>query len=186
MRAMKTPTLAPGEKMLFASGIHWKDYVIPLTVIFLAALLSMTSIASRRPLTQGLLDALGSPQFFADAHSAALLTAVERLTLLVLAIHAIRKAVTLAFTGYFVTDRRVIRMTGWLNTLTTEIRIERCKVMDVKQNIIEKIFATGDVLITTAETSLLLEDVPQVRTFARTINERVDAISSETYEIREL
>ncbi len=184
MTAAKTPALLPGESLIFSSGIHWKNLLGPgaITAAALAALLSPAHHAGKS-LFDALLRAVGADMFSVAPEHAATVVALEDLILLYVAFKAVAAAVRLLYTGYFVTTRRVIRTTGWLNTRSTEIQISRCKVIDVTQSLWEKAFSTGDIRISTAETTLFFDDVPQVKEFAAKIQERVSEIENDIMEL---
>ena len=183
MTAAKTPALLPGENLIFSSGIHWKNLLGPAVIIVAAfAILGWKAGNAERPFLDAILMALDtgmvvSPEWSAD------INILEVAVLLLISAKAIAAAVRLLYTGYFVTTRRVIRTTGWLNTRSTEIQISRCKVIDVTQSLWEKVFSTGDIRISTAETTLFFDDVPQVKEFAAKIQERVSEIENDIMEL---
>lgn len=168
------PRLMPGEQILFASGIHWKNYIIPLLALaVLAILLALKSRMHGMPLTNYWIAYAGDDAFILGGKAAGAVALAEYAAIVWMALAAAVGIVRRMKIGYFVTDRRIIKMWGWLNLHSTEIQLNRCKAVHVKENIYERIFGTGDAVITTAETQVYFDDVPQVRTFADIIEENV-------------
>lgn len=179
MKPYVKPHLSPGEELLFASGIHWKNYIVPFVAgVVLMALLILKAFYATEPLTNDWIRAFGGTFVLGGAAGSAA-SAAEYLAISFLLAADIVGVMRRLCVGYFITGRRIILMSGWLNLHSTEIQLTRCKAVAVKENIYERIFGTGDVIVYTAETQVYFDDVPHVRAFATLIQDTVSEIQIE-------
>lgn len=118
--------LQPGEKILFASTIHWLVYAPGAALIVVVLVLAFSGMNS------------ASAFLWQTAAFFVLLAALFSL------IGAWFRRWT---TEIAVTDRRVIYKRGFIRRRTIEMNMEKVESVDVSQSIPGRIFNYGDVLI---------------------------------------
>lgn len=166
-------TLFDGEKVILTTGLHWINLIIPTLMSFLfAALLIFRCMNMKLSLINILTNHAVIPSEY--QRTAALTGAL--LLFIILMNFLVRIAITL-LTRYFITDKRVIITSGLLTIRLSEMLLDRCETVTLSQNILERILDTGDIMIISAGSSLILKDVPEVNSFRMQIIE-----ASETFK----
>ena len=117
--------LQPGEKILFASTIHWLIYT-PAILLLIAAIAAT-------------FQTLGGSEF------------VWRLISLLCFAAALLSAARAWFkrwtTEIAVTNRRIIYKRGFIRRHTIEMNMDKVESVDVNQSLLGRIFGYGDVLV---------------------------------------
>ncbi|HEY4862746.1 MAG TPA: PH domain-containing protein [Xanthobacteraceae bacterium] len=117
--------LQPGEKILFASTIHWLIYT-PAILLLIAAIAAT-------------FQTLGGSEF------------VWRLISLLCFAAALLSAARAWFkrwtTEIAVTNRRIIYKRGFIRRHTIEMNMEKVESVDVNQSLLGRILGYGDVLV---------------------------------------
>jgi uncharacterized membrane protein YdbT with pleckstrin-like domain len=117
--------LQPGEKILFASTIHWLIYT-PAILLLIAAIAAT-------------FQTLGGSEF------------VWRLISLLCFAAALLSAARAWFkrwtTEIAVTDRRIIYKRGFIRRHTIEMNMDKVESVDVNQSLLGRILGYGDVLV---------------------------------------
>jgi len=189
---MATAAGGEGERTLYCGRIHFKNYMAPA-----AALLALTAIFFTRAANHDGTTAIemaaaltGVPSLIPPHGVKIMLLTLEQILTAIFMAHFCGRMARLSAIRYRITDRRLMRTTGWLTTNVTQVSLQRCRMVNVKQNVIEKIFRTGDVTVATTEGTIYLEDVPDVQRFAEIINERLSqmdgACGNEKINIKDI
>ncbi len=116
--------LQPGEKILFASTIHWLIYV-PAILLLIAAIVAAFWAGSGSEVWRWI-----SLLCFALALLSAARAWFKRWT-----------------TEIAVTDRRVIYKRGFIRRHTIEMHMDKVESVDVSQSVLGRILDYGDVLV---------------------------------------
>lgn len=192
MKDERITTADSGETTLFSSGIHFKNYIAPAAALMALAVLffsratrhdGIPAIAIAAALTR-------IPSLIPPHNVQAIFLTLEQIFTAIFMVHFATRIARLTSIRYRITDRRLMRTVGWLTTNITQVRLERCRMVNIKQNVMEKLFRAGDVTVITTEGMIYLEDVPNVHLFAETINERLSQMDgicgNETTNIKDI
>lgn len=76
---------------------------------------------------------------------------------------------------YAVTNRRVIIKTGVISRRTVELVLAKCKGIQIRQDVLGRIFGYGSIMVTTGGTTNRYYYVANPFQFKRTINEQIDS-----------
>lgn len=165
--------LLPDEKIIIENPKHWKNYIIP--AIAMCASLGGVALRLSRPLVS--VVNLVVPGTLPDA--VVLAASYAEAIIMVLLLAAVSAAlVDLAHTRYYVTDRRIVSISGWLNVRMSDMLLERIETVSLSQKISERIFNSGDILCVSAGASLYLDDVYDARRFRQTVMEMMTRYDS--------
>lgn len=162
---MRTPNLYTGEYILVKSGIHWKNYIIPLLEFyFMAALLIVRIHYYGVPLMEFLQRKIPTGYF-------RMLSFIEVVIILLVIARLIVRMIKISKIGYFITNKRIMKLSGWMTVNTNEMMLDRCETVELKKNLYERLYGTGDLLILSAGASIVFDDIPKADKFKQTIQE---------------
>jgi uncharacterized membrane protein YdbT with pleckstrin-like domain len=117
--------LQPGEKILFASTIHWLIYAPAILLLIVAIAATFQTVGGSESLWRGI-----SLVCFAAALLSAARAWFKRWT-----------------TEIAVTDRRIIYKRGFIRRHTIEMNMDKVESVDVNQSLLGRILGYGDVLV---------------------------------------
>lgn len=157
--------LLPDEQIVIENPKHWKNYILPV----LAMWLCLAAIALRlRYMDINILNELTGyaiiPEFAVTA-----LSYIEVLTFLVMVAALAFALADIAYTRYYVTNKRIVATAGFLNVRQNEMMLERCETVFLSQKVSERVFNSGDILCISAGAHIHLDDVYDARRFKQTI-----------------
>lgn len=154
-------TLFPDERVIVSTRIHWINLIVPgvLLIAGFSALLlkimhsdvSLINLVAKQALIQQ------EWQKWTSLLGYILLVLFLLKQMLVLA--------DLLLTRYYVTNKRVISISGVFNISMSEMLLDRCETVSLSQNFLERIFNIGDIVVLSAGSSMVLNDVPSVNDF---------------------
>jgi uncharacterized membrane protein YdbT with pleckstrin-like domain len=158
--------LMPGEHIVLTSKIHWKNHIFP-TLMLAATIAAAGAVEVCRQ--RQMLTLLTGWHMPANVERALMLCVWAMITFAIL-----RLAVSMlnnVFTRYYVTDRRIIAVRGFLNITIREMDLDRCETVTLTQNLYERLFNTGDVTAVSAGASIYMDDVRNAMQFRMTVVE---------------
>lgn len=156
--------LLEGEKIILENPIHWRNYIAPVAamiacLIGIALRLSYKEFNLINKIEPG---TISKDMIYLFSYGEVIIMAI---LLLVLSIHLIK----LAYTRYYLTNKRVIKITGWVNVLMSDMLLERIETISLSQRFFERIFDSGDLLCVSAGATIYLDDVYDARGFRQTV-----------------
>lgn len=156
------------EKIIRVQHMHWRNRVGPavtFTVCFILLLekvkypqFSFIGFIINRPLGKTVHELL----FF-------LTTSI----LITLILKSAASYTRNAFVRYYVTDQRIVSISGVMSMHSSEILLLRCENIHLDQRLWERIFNSGDIELYGAGTGLVLNDVYKARELKHLISELV-------------
>lgn len=165
--------LFPGERIVVKTPKHWRNYIPPVFAILLC--LVALFLRLRYPdvsLLSVLLPGSLPPAFLALAGR------VEILLLAVLLPVLAFGMVETAYTQYYITDRRIAAVSGFLNVRVSELMLDRCESVTLSQRLGERLFNAGDILCVSAGAAIYLDDVYDAMRFKQTLMELISGEKS--------
>ena len=156
-----------GECLISEKPIHWKNYLSSL--IFFTASFTMLIVRSfhmDRCLADLLVDTTKEPF---DINAGTTMAWIEFLTFTATTIFFFTRLAKVACTRYYITNKRIIKTTGFFTIKISEMLIERCETVMIKQSIYERLFGCADILCLAPGSNLYLNDVPKAREFRKDI-----------------
>jgi uncharacterized membrane protein YdbT with pleckstrin-like domain len=117
--------LQPGEKILFASTIHWLIYAPAILLLIVAIAATFQTLGGSELVWRGI-----SLVCFAASLLSAARAWFKRWT-----------------TEIAVTDRRIIYKRGFIRRHTIEMNMDKVESVDVNQSLLGRILGYGDVLV---------------------------------------
>ena len=162
--------LMEGESIILQSPKHWRNYIM-LTLALIACVVA-TALRVTHP-DISLVNTITGMETIAPG-TVRTISYVEAFTALLLLGGIILSIIDVAYTCYYVTDRRIVCTSGWINVRTSEMMISKCETVSMSQDIPERIFSSGDILCTSAGTSMYLDDVYQARQFRQTVLKQIN------------
>lgn len=175
--------LLPDEKIVIETPKHWRNYILP--TIAAAACIAAVWLRIKDPWSSLVNKFLPGtiPQ------KVVLILSFAEAALLIILLAALCFAmVDTAYTRYYVTNKRIISVTGWFNVRIVEMRIDRVETVSLSQRPGERIFNSGDILCVCPGASIYLDDVFDARRFRQTVmrmvSEDVDALERRKEEER--
>lgn len=162
---MKRFELMPGERILSSEGIHWKNQLSSAALALLAL-----GAAAWRFTHRGATLLSGLPisaETSARLLSGALL--LEGLALLLLFMTALLRMVRNAYIRYYLTDRRIVRVSGIVTVSVSDMLLSRVEMVLLNQNLYERLFNCGDIRCVSAGAELFLDDVRNARGFKASV-----------------
>lgn len=155
----------PGERVILKSPKHWKNYIVPVLVILIC--LVAISVHLRYPGINLLDLCMGMDGFPAWVNS--VLSCMEVATMILVILDFTLEVADTACTCYYVTDRRIIIVSSFLNVKTCEMLLERCETVSLRQSLPARMLNSGDIVCTSAGSCLRMEDVCGAGAFRRTL-----------------
>jgi len=154
-----------GEVILADEPIHWKNYIGSLCVLLLTALL--LGVRTGKP-DGCLLDWLPAGERLNDA-TRMILGHIELVIYFVALGAAYLRLAKVYFIRYYLTSKRIIVTTGFFTVRTVEMLIQRCETVNLKQNVVERLFGCADITCLAPGSSILLLDVKRAAEFKKLI-----------------
>lgn len=165
MKTIKGIELLPGEEVVIAEPIHWKNYIIPATSLF--SLFAILAVRLALPEVSFTDSAAGAPLMPEPLKGPVFRLEVAVLVVLIAA--SARRMLQVAYTQYAVTTRRIICRSGLVAVRMEEMLIDRCETVTLKQSPYERLFGAGDITCMSAGASIWLDDVRNARAFRSTL-----------------
>ena len=158
------------EYIICSQPIHWKNYLLSSILMFVSIIL--ISLRMGFP-DKSLVNTITGTEILDDTIvSVTMAVEVFGLCLIIAALYArIIRVITIR---YFVTNKRIIKVSGFLTKQKTEMMISRCETVYMKENIYERIFNCGDLLCMAPGSSIILDDVSNVEVFKLHIMELIN------------
>lgn len=156
--------LLPDEKILLDNPKHWRNYILPVATLCLA----FAGLWFRLAHPEKNLVNMLSPGFL-PAGVVQVMSYVEAMTMLIIIMAVGLDMVNTAYTRYYVTNKRIIAISGWFRVRVSEMLLDRCESVSLSQKVSERIFNSGDILCVSAGASIYLDDVYDARRFRQTI-----------------
>lgn len=175
--------LLPDEKIVIETPKHWRNYILP--ALTCALCLAAVWFRLRDPMSNVV------NRFYPGTipqKAVLVLSFAEAGVLLILLAALCFTMVDTAYTRYYVTNKRIISVSGWFSVRIIEMRIDRVETVSLSQRPGERIFNSGDILCVCPGASICLDDVYDARRFRQTvmrmISEDVDALQRRKAEER--
>ena len=154
-----------GETILLQEPIHWKNYLgSGLMMLLCLVLLALRSAMPNKTLIGHL-----SGQDFFNSSGTHLLAVIEAVTLGMFIFYLFGRMAKVLCIRYYVTNRRIICLSGFFTIVMKEMRIERCETVELKQNVYERLFGCGDIICFAPGSEIILDDVRDAEHFKQTI-----------------
>lgn len=154
----------PDEKIVLENPKHWKNYILPGLAV--AACLAAVWLRLANP-DASLLNYVSPGMVSPDI--VLILSHGEAIVMLILILALCLSMVDTAYTRYYVTNKRIVSVSGWLNVRILEMRLDKCETVSLSQRISERLFNSGDILCVGAGSTIYLDDVYAARRFRQTI-----------------
>lgn len=154
-----------GEEILLEEPIHWKNYLWSMTLLLLCIIMLLVRSATPEKTIIGFL--AGGELF--NREGTALISTIEMVTFSMFALYLFARIAKVACIRYFVTNKRIICLSGFFTIVMKEMRIERCETVQLKQNVYERLFNCGDIICFAPGSEILLDDVKDAERFKQTI-----------------
>jgi len=164
----------PGEKIILENPKHWKNYILP----GLAMAACLGGIALRLSHPEANVINLLMPGTI-PAAAVLVISYGEAIVLMLLLVALGAAMVDLAHTRYYVTNRRIVSTSGWLNVRMSEMLLERVETVALSQKLSERMFNSGDILCVSAGASIYLDDVYDARGFRQRVMEEMTSIDQD-------
>ncbi len=162
---MKRFELLDGESVIIQEPIHWKNYIIPVLLSVIGSVLLVVRAANPDYSLFNRIAAMDA----VPAELQRLVSLVEGLVIAGLVGMAYYRILATVYIRYYVTDRRIIAISGIIGVKYQEMLLSHCEMVYLKQNVYERLFRTGDVQCISAGAQLLLDDVYDAVAFKQTI-----------------
>lgn len=164
---MKRFETLEGETILAEEPIHWKNYLIPFLLLCVCTFsLLFRAYYPRESLINGIARSELIPARFQP-----LFSALEIAALAVLALTGIISVIRTSMTRYYVTDRRVVAVSGVIAISVQEMFIDRMETVLIHQSPYERIYGCGDVVCVAPGSQVFLDDVKDAEAFRRLLLE---------------
>lgn len=156
-------TLFNQEKVILTTSKHWLNLIWPGLICLSATIfLAIRCLNLQQPFLVFWIRhmfniQIGLSQTFLSWSGVALLAFWD--------LWAICKMLDTLCTRYHLTDQRIIITSGVIMLRMSEMLLTKCETVTITQNLLERIFRTGDILAISAGASLYLEDVPEAVKF---------------------
>ena len=76
-----------------------------------------------------------------------------------------------AYTRYYVTNKRIICCKGWLSVGFSDMLLDKCEYVGLSQTVWERMFGSGDIICVSPGARIYLDDVYHARKFRQTVME---------------
>ena len=157
--------LLEDEEVLIQEPIHWKNYIKPAVVMTMTLFLFLIRITWER---YSIINEIAGRQIISD-YWVVFISTVEELTFILLFMMMFSKVVTISYTRYYVTNLRIISISGVVNVYYQEMLLSRCEMVYLNQSAYERMYNCGDILCVSAGAQLFLDDVKDAVNFKQTI-----------------
>ena len=154
-----------GEHIIVEEPIHWKNYLLPAAVMSLSLTLFLIRVHFE---DYSVTNAILGWQLVTGSWIT-LVTVFEELLLCAVMLSMFAKIVTISYTKYYLTNKRIISISGVFSINFQEMILSRCEMVFLHQNAYERIYNCGDILCVSAGASLFMDDVRDALRFKQTI-----------------
>ena len=154
-----------GETVLIKENIHWREYLFPAAILAVSMILLL--LRMKYPSTN-LINILTGKNML-KIRLPAILLLTEALFLLGAASAAWVRITKMLYVRYYVTDKRIICMSGIMEVSYQEMLISRCEMVFLHQSPVESFFGSGDILCFSPGARIQLNDVRNAIRFKQTI-----------------
>lgn len=174
-KTMKQFTPLENEEILIEESMHWKNFIVPSLCIM--ALMALFYIRITYD-TANLFDLMARHYgihsgYVVNIHTQHNLSCVEA-TIMVFAIMVfIVKMIRVLYTRYYVTNLRIIAISGIVHRRFQEMLMYKCEMVYLNQSLWERIFNSGDILCIAAGADIYLDDVKKAVIFKQKIIEQM-------------
>lgn len=153
------------ETILVEQPIHWKNYIMPLlSIVLCLTAIFIRGLHKEYSIVNDLLSYSLIP-----THTQIVLSKVELVILGLLILGSILKMLSISYIRYYLTNKRVIYVSGIIQVTSQEVLIEKIEMIYLNQNAYERIFGCGDILCVTAGAPIFLDDVKNAVAFKQTV-----------------
>lgn len=157
--------LLPKENILIQQPIHWKNYIGEFLLMGIAV---VSAVFRAYYPDVSLINRVAGKTVIPEEWQP-YLSAAEIVFLALCAFLAYVNIVRTWSVRYYVTDYRIISVEGILTVRFGEMVIRRCETVYLKQNLIERLFNSGDIICVSAGATVVLNDVYDARKFKQII-----------------
>lgn len=162
---MKRFTLLDGETVILEDTIHFKNYIIPASLLSVCTFsVIFRAFFTRVSLVNRVLGTTLVP-----AHIQPWLSLAEIGILTFLSGLSIISMLRTSMIRYYITDKRVVAVSGLIETNYQEMMLSRIETVILHQNIYERMYACGDVLCVAPGSQVFLDDVRDAVRFKQTL-----------------
>lgn len=165
----------PDEHVIIENPKHWRNYILPVGCIALC----LGGMALRLAYPEANLVNWFTKADVIPEDIVNILSYVEAFVMLITMTVLFISVIDIAYTRYYVTNKRIISSAGWLNVRIADMLLERCETVSLFQRVSERLFNSGDILCASAGTSIYLDDVYDARRFRQTIMRMMTAKKEE-------
>lgn len=155
----------PDEEVIIVNPKHWKNYILPVFLIIFN--LALITIIAKNP---GLFQFVNS---YISGKTAKVIAGILPAAITVMCgiviIMAIVNIIDTCYTRYYITDKRIVSISGVIHVTVAEMLLEKCETVSLSQRFTERLFNSGDILCISAGSSIYLDDVYDARKFKQTI-----------------
>ena len=159
------PVLNDGERVVFSSGMHWKNCLMPSGVLAVGIL-----FLSVRLRFYGENLVVNWDYWLNGLVSRSTVSFVEAAVCVFLMLCAAKTLLDVVSTRYLVTNRRIVAQHGWLDTVVCDMAINRYETVTVHKPLLGRLLGYGDILLFSAGAQVFLNDVPHPERFRREID----------------
>ncbi len=167
--------LLPDEEIVIENPKHWKNYIMPCVLAFLCFAGAVMRINDTH---LSLVNKLARTEVIPTG-IVPTVSLIEAITLFLLVISLAVNMIDTAYTRYYVTTKRIISTSGFLNVRMNEMALEKCETVNLTQRFSERVFNSGDILCISAGASIYLDDVYHARDFKQTIMNMITKLNEE-------
>lgn len=172
---MKRFELLPDETLLICQPKHWRNVIMPFLTIGLSFFVLFNRILQPElNVINGIIRRDLVPESVNK-----IFVAIEAITALAVIFVMVYKILSFSYTRYYVTDRRIIAISGMLEVSYQEMLLNKCEMVYLHMDVVENIFSSGDIVCVSAGTNIVLNDVYNAVAFKqeilKLISERRDA-----------
>lgn len=154
-------TLPEDEKIILEKAIHWKNYLFPTALLCICSFSMIFRIYFRET---SLLNRILGFRLMTEKYQL-LLSDMEIVLIGAFAAWCILTIIRISAIRYYVTDRRVISISGILNRNSRKMLVSRIETVYLNQNLYERLFNCGDVLCVAPGSQIFLDDVSDAEGF---------------------
>lgn len=159
------PVLNDGERVVFSSGMHWKNCLMPSGVLAVGIL-----FLSVRLRFYGENLVVNWDYWLSGLVSRSTVSFVEAAVCVFLMLCAAKTLLDVVSTRYLVTNRRIVAQHGWLDTVVCDMAINRYETVTVHKPLLGRLLGYGDILLFSAGAQVFLNDVPHPERFRQEID----------------
>lgn len=146
-------------------SMHWKNYLFPAAVMCLCLIILPIRYSFEG---YSVLNALCGARIL-PGNAVLYVSVFEELALGAVVLAMFSRIVTISYTKYYLSDRRIVCVSGVFDVSYEEMLLSCCEMVFLHRNASETMFNCGDILCVSAGANLLLEDVKDAIRFKQTL-----------------